>query len=226
MPRGKNHRAARRFIGPEITKSQFRTFFLQSIATASTQFAQLDLVLSNLGDRALDIGENFEFFRVTSIRIAAIVGNQTTNAGGGLYQAVSFVNTPKTDQVAPTSNGLMTQHEYYSHGSAFHKISVVVGRRALLDQPNKWFNTTSTGSVPAATRSVGTVTAMLALSATGTVTSVDQMIVVEGDIEYHTPIDFSDSFHLRIPRLVRAEPTVEKAVSRLKDAVAAAEGDS
>jgi len=223
MPRGKNPRGARRFIGPEITRSQFRTFYLQSISASGTQFAQLDLLLSNLGDRALDIGENFEFFRVTSLRISAVVGNQTTNAGGGLYQAISFVNTPKTDQIAPTSNGLQTQHEYYSHGSAFHKIAIVVGRRALLDQPNKWFNTTSTGSVPAATRSVGTVTAMLALSATGTVTSVDQMIVVEGDIEYHTPIDFSDSFHLRIPRLIRGETAVEKAVLRLRDAVADAE---
>lgn len=223
MPRRNNKRGASS-LDPKITRESFRVITLSAANTTTmNRFTQYNLILPNLGDRGAFIGENFEFFRIVALRVESIVDSApVTNGatGGAIAHAVSFMNTPFGSQTTPTTNGLMSQQEHYHLANGFSKAVINVRRSDLLAEPLKWFNTFSTGSVPASTQSAGVVTGGLftAYSAT-TSPGTTQYILISGIVEFHTPIDSADSLRRRIPRAIRSLPAVQRALDRFDQAV-------
>jgi len=213
---------------PSVVKFSFRTNVSQAWATNGDTYATLNLTAPNLGTRGADLAADFEFFRNVKLHVYSFVdgpvlGTSSATVGGGVYHAISYLNTPQGSFNAPTTKQLHAQHENYVVGNGFHKISLSIDRRDIMAQPFKWFNTYTTGSVPASSQSAGTITYMIGIGPGVTVQSISQTIVVEGVVEAHTPISYGDTFRVRIPLPIRDDPTIVKAVDRLNLAVKTAE---
>ncbi len=224
MPKKNKKSSSVQGVSASITREAFRVVTTSSTRTSTgNTFTQYNLTAPNLGDRGSFISENFEFFRVVSLRVSSILDCApvaTGAAGAALVHAVGFMNTPAGSTTAPTSNALMSQQAHYNIGPAFHRISIRAGRSDLLDEPMKWFNTFTTGSVPASTLSAGTVTGGLFAGFSATeAPGVTQYLIIEGVVEFHTPIDSTDSFRRRVPRAVLSLPAVQRAVDRLDEAI-------
>jgi hypothetical protein len=222
MPRNQ----ARGGVAARIVRTSFRGFTSLNRTATGTSIAQLDLTPGNLGSRAGFECENYEFFRVTDLRVISVmtctVPGSTVAVGGSVSHAISFNNSPVGSQIAPTNFVQMAQAPHYALGGAAHRISFHVGRKELLAEPLKWFNTESTGSVPANQRSVGTITLCMDCSLGASVAAMYQYVILEGTVEYHTPIDPNDSMRFRVPRAIADDPAVAKAAARLKAAVSEA----
>lgn len=206
-------------------RTNFRVSASQARTTSGNSWAQLNLILTALGARAYTIGTGFEWFRITRLRAYSFIAGNNFAAGGGAWHAVSFINTPSGSQTAPTTAAIMQQHAHYSAANMYERATVSVAKKDLLAEPLKWFNTYSTGSVPATMLSAGTVTYQLTMDVSGTVSSTYQQVIIEGTIEFHSPIDPADSLLIRIPRTVVDDPAVVKAVAKVKGVVEEAEAE-
>jgi len=198
-------------------------------ATTGLTQTQVNLTTANLGDRLSTMSENYEFFRVVELEILSsvdtIVPIYATNSvalGGGVLHAISFVNTPSTSRTAANTLEQQAQDDRFEYGPVGQRCYIKVGRRDLLSEPLKWFNTFSTGSPGTETLTAGVVTCSLQLAINQTVTTVTQVVLLRGVAEFHSPIDPADSFRIRVPRAILEAPAVEKAVEKLKAAVKAA----
>ncbi len=212
----------------KIFRMPFRSSFSQARTTTGETYGRLDLSLANLGDRAGLDGETYEWFRVTRLHVYSYVDSPVMSlstggaaAGGSIRHAIAFINSPTASTTAPTTQAQLTQYEHYVTSGPMERIHLRVRRKDLLAEPLKWYNTYNTGSVPANQLSVGQIDYSLAIVNPTTVSSVAQFVIVEGTIEFHTPIASADSM-LRVPRKLLADPLVAKAADRLREAVAEA----
>jgi len=203
----------------KVTRTPFRVEASQARTTSGNSWGQLNLILTSMGARAYTIGTAFEWFRISKLRVYSFIAGNNFAAGGGAWHAVSFINTPSGSQTTPTTAAMMSQHEHYKAGPMYQIVGFTAGKKDLLSEPLQWFNTYSTGSIPATMLSAGVVTYQLTMDVSGTVSSTYQQVVIEGELEFHTPIDPADSFLLRIPSAVRDDPHVVKALTKARDAV-------
>jgi len=211
----------------QVTRMPFRSVFTQSRTTTGESFQRTELSLANLGDRASLIGEGFEFFRVTRLHAYAFVDSPVmatggVSTGGPVRQSLAFINSPASSATAPTTQAQLSQYEHYVSGGGHEKLHLRAGKKDLLAEPMKWYNTFTTGTVPASTLSIGHLIQSLALVAAGTVVQVLQTVVLEGSIEFHSPIATADSL-VRIPPAVAGDPTVAARAAKLREAVQAAQ---
>jgi len=216
---------------PSITRVAFRSVVSQARTTNGDTYATLDLTTANLGARGYDISQDFEFFRIVDLHIYSFidgpnVGTSSATVGGGTYHAISFMNTPAGSFSAPTTKARHAQHENFVADSGWRKIALRVRKQDLMNQPLKWFNAASTGTVPASSQSAGTITYMMGVGPGVTITSISQNVVLEGVMELHTPITYPDSFKVVVPRQVSDEPAVAKALQKLRLAVGEAETET
>ncbi len=213
---------------PNITRCAFRNLVSQARTTNGDTYTTLDLTAANLGARGYDISQDFEFFRIVDLHIYSFIdgpnlGTSSATVGGGSYHAISFMNTPAGSFTAPTTKARHAQHENFVADNGWRRLALRIRRQDLLNQPLKWFNAASTGSIPASSLSAGTITYMMGVGPGVAITSVSQTVVIEGVMELHTPITYPDSFKVLVPRAVSDEPSVAKALQKLRLAVGEAE---
>jgi len=195
-------------------------------ATNGLAFNVINLTTSNLGDRVATMSEVFEFFRIVELEVQSVFDTlvplyaaNSLALGGGALHAISFVNTPSGSRTAATSFEQMAQDQRFEIGNPTHRLRFKVGRADLLAEPMVWFNTFTTGSVPASTLSAGCITSSMSLAVNQTITGVTQLVSLRGVIEFHSEIDPADSFRLHIPRSIQQHPAVASTIDRLKKVV-------
>jgi len=227
MRRGKNR--AGRFGETSITRTLYRAVITQARTTSGETYGETELKLSNLGDRAATIGEGFEFFRLKTLHAYSFVDTQVPGTSvavaGAVNHQLAFINSPTGSTAAPTTPQIMAQWEHYVTSGAMERIKLRVGPRDLLSEPLKWYNTFNTGSIPANQLSAGQIVYALRILVGTTVTSVAQFVVIEGIVEFHTPIDTGSSLTVHVPRQLAEDPAVAKAAEKLRSAVAVARTD-
>jgi len=202
----------------------FRTVITAQRTTSGSTFTALDLTAANLGNRANDVKDDFEFFRIAKLHMyssvdALTVGSTTAALGGVVLHGVAFDNAASPDTGAIASLGVLSQLQHFKVGPAFQQPRLAIPKGDLWrGGPNMWFHTTATGTPNSDTLSAGTAYAYLVAGSTGTFFGISQYVIVEGVIQFHTPVDLSVS-KVRIPRNKLEDPAVSKAVARLKEAL-------
>jgi hypothetical protein len=224
MHRSKPSRGGRQGnAATRVTRTSFANVSDVARTTSGTTFTTINLSPGNLGTRAGFECENYEWFRITSLRVHSVVDTvvpgSTVALGGAVLHGIAFNNSPLPLQNAPTTVAQMCQAPHFDQANAATKASFSVGRRELLSEPYKWFNTETTGTPPTGSNTVGTIIHFLQLTVGATSQNVGVRVWFTGTIEYHTPIDPNDSSRVRVPRSLTADPVVAKAMDRLRDAV-------
>jgi len=199
----------------------YRCLVLYQRTTAGSTISKFDLNLANLGDRALTVGEAYEFFRLESLHAYSVVDTVVPagtgiTSGGSIFHALAFVNSPAGSMTTPTTIALLSQADKFAAAGPCGEPHIRVSRSDLLGEPLVWYNTYNTGSIPANQLSAGTILNQLAVQTLGTVVGVNQTIFIEGIIAFHSPIDTADSLLVRVPRNKLDDAGVSKAVDRLR----------
>ncbi len=217
MPRPKKNRDI-------VVRIPFRTVAAQTRTTSGTSIASLNLTAANLGTRASFESENYEFFRIVSLRVYSLLdmanpGTATAVVGSAAHHAVAFVNSPVGSQVPPATYTDMAQFPRFSLSPPWGEARIRAGRGELLVEPLKWFNTEPTGSVPATMLSAGSIWYLLGTNFSATIGTCDQIVVIEGECEFTSPIAPTNSTLVHIPRGVADDPVVRRAADRLREVV-------
>lgn len=228
MPR--KGRVPRRSSRPssDITRTVFRAYLSQTRTTSGLTIAKLDLLLSALGDRAVDIGSEFEFFRVSQLRAFSFTDalaagpSATQTVGAAVMHGLAFDNGPGTATTAATMILEIAQFKQMRAANGFREAHINVEHKDLF--PNsalKWYQTQSTGSVDATERSAGSITYFLQINPGATLApGVSQHLFLDGVIEFHTPVDFQLSAkRVIVPRSLLDDPMVKRELARLESAV-------
>ncbi len=210
--------------GPYITKMPFRSFNSVLLTESGNTSGKIDLTLANLGERAYDAGQNFEFFRVPRMRVtvftdAFLIGTSTVLVGSGGTICVAFDNSNSADVVTPTSFTNATQFRHCTIQRLQDRRTFYVPKAELFGgTPTKWYNTYTTGSPPAMLGSCGSLLYYTSFtSSTVNINDVYMTILVEGEIEFHTPVDYNLS--LVIPPPLVENPRVVKLRAQLKKVI-------
>jgi len=218
-------------LGPKITKMPFRFLASTTVATAGGSAAKTDLTAANLGGRAQDVKDDFEWFRISKMHIYSLCDIYTASTSAGLYAGltgvhmVAFDNQNSAGVTLPATVDQMIQFRSSEVGQLSEKTHLHLSSDDLFaGGPLKWFSTTTTGSLDASEVSAGTLLRYIIVGTQpGTTLNISQDVVCEGIVEFHTPVDPNVSRMRRgeivIPRSVSDDATVQVARLRLEQAV-------
>ncbi len=207
---------------PRNTKAFFRVFASNTRTTSGTTFTKLNLTPGNLGTRTASLGQCFEFFRISKLRVWSLisannVGTATLVMGSSVDHAIAFDSDVSADVGTPTSLADIQSLRHLEVGNVWQKVEIKVGPRDLYQStPTKWYNVSSTGSPPGAMSSAGTVIYRLGVAGTGTLETVNQIVFIEGEMEFSTPVDPAILYSIRVPDQVAEEPQVKAAKANLE----------
>jgi len=123
--------------------------------TATSTITEYDLVLSNLGARAVAVGSTFEFFRfkkLSAYQYTDIVGPVWDTVTPGVQGHLSadhylvFIESNAALTGTPTTLTQLAQYELFKAGSVFQRLRIQVPVDTLRANNLKWYNTASTGA--------------------------------------------------------------------------------
>jgi len=210
-----------------IVRDKFRNYLSITRTSAGNTITPTSLFLGNLGERAVSIGESFEFFRLTSLKVRGYitngnVGTATASTGGAAELMIAFNNSPTAAQTAPTTVAQLTQMQHFASCGVYGQCGFSVGANELSQVPFKWFQTYGTGSVDSTELSAGNLVYRLSCDVTSSPVTIYGVVVIEGTIEYMSEIDPTLSLTVRIPPVLRDDPAVDKALTKLRSALSTA----
>jgi len=226
--------ASRSLLGPKITKMPFRFLVSTTIATAGGSAAKTDLTATNLGGRAQDVKDDFEWFRISRMHIYSLVDFASSSTSAGLFAGVTgvhmvaFDNQCSSGVTLPATVDQMIQFRSSEVATFYEKSHLHLSPTDLFaGGPLKWFTTTATGSFDASEASAGTVLRYIIMGTQpGTTLNISQDVICEGIVEFHTPVDPNVSRARRgeliIPRNIADDASVQVAKLRLEQAVSKA----
>ncbi len=175
-----------------VVDCPFRFISTLSGATLSTQFMETDLVLANLGARAVAVGSAFEWFRFKSLSAYGYTtyGSGTVTVAGSAREgaltgshAISWVDSNAALTGIATSLVQMAQYEKFRTGNFYHKLILRMSRSELAGMPYKWFSTSSSGAASDET-SPGLFVQSIAIDNTIDSDPPKQVLVVEGVLQF------------------------------------------
>jgi len=195
-----------------ITKFTGRAYATLSYSTASDALtiSEVNLLATNLGDRAAAMADMFMYWRMVKLRIKAFVktGRYVLTAATSNAQSlaethslgIAFVPISNADYTAPTTISQMIDFPEFKFSSGRNPVSLHVGRNGLIgSMMTKWLSTNNT--VDGVLQSAGTATFFLVspIGDTAANASIAQ-IMYEFDLEFKTPTDTAT-----LPSLFRKE---------------------
>jgi len=210
MPQRKSssHRAQRSSkvkanVSDVVVTLPFRNCITQSgassgfVATAYT----LTQAAGFLGTRASQIMKNFEFFRLSSLRITvmqdsigASTGPTGANSVPGYASFLAFDPAPAADTTAPTTLLLLSQLPEFAMDNGHSMARLSLGPGDLYGAtPVKWYHTTTTGSPNASDLSAGCVYTGVDLDLAPTAGNASIYLLLEGVLQLKAPVDSSDA---------------------------------
>jgi hypothetical protein len=146
--------------------------------------------------------KNFEFFRLSALKITAMqdaIGD-TYNSGAGQQQVngwstfIAFDPAPVADTTAPSTLALLSQLPEFAMGNGMNKAVISLGPQDLyLATPVKWYHTATTGSPNASDLSAGALYVGLDLDLAVGAGTADVFVQIEGVLELKAPVDSSDA---------------------------------
>jgi len=136
-----------------VVSMPFRTAFSAAFSDiAGVTITEVDLLLANLGARAVAAGSAFEYFRFSKLRAyqyttVVNAGRNATDTHGILTgrHALAFVPSSVSTTGAPTTLTQMGQYEKFQIGHCYEKLHINVARDQIADVPFKWYSTAGTG---------------------------------------------------------------------------------
>jgi hypothetical protein len=170
----------------------FRIYYANTVTnSASAQFSEQNLQVSNMGARVVDLAEGYSEFRILHLDIESLVNchidsGQITPSEAQSTHAVAFTATNIVDFTNIGSFATMVDLPFFNYGNNYHKISLHIGASGLYQTtPSKWYNVSTTTS----NFSAGAITLMVQNDIVNATLSTTQRCVVSGMIEFRNPID-------------------------------------
>jgi len=138
----------------------FRVLLTASVSesAATTIVTEYDMLLSNLGARAVAIGSAFEFFRFKRLSSkqfftetapvfdADATGGTGTQGQTNVEQACAFIESNAALTGTATTLDQMAQYERFDIGGPYEKLRLSIPLKVLRANALKWYNTSSTGA--------------------------------------------------------------------------------
>jgi len=182
----------------EIVRYPFRCSSYEEVSSIGTNVLIYDLLLSNLGPRAVDAGVTFENFRISELDIRQVCsvtgvtsaqfdssGALTGVVASGGVQYLAFSNEPQGFSGVPTSV-TVDDLPVLDMGSLSSKLRLRIPRKGLYEQTGvKWYKTTGTGTPPTIDKSAGLVTTLVQLDMGVT---INVLLVISGMLELCQPV--------------------------------------
>jgi len=201
--RSKRNSKVKSNVSDVVVTLPFRNCITQ--AGASSGFVATAYTLTQaagfLGTRASQIMKNFEFFRVSSLRvtvmqdsIGAVVGPTGANSVPGFASFLAFDPAPAADTTAPTTLLLLSQLPEFAMDNGHSMARISLGPSDLYGAtPVKWYHTTTTGSPNASDLSAGCVYTATDLDIAPTSGNANIYLLLEGVLQLKAPVDSSDA---------------------------------
>jgi len=186
MPKGTGRKGGM----DRVVQVPFRQLSSQAFPSSSAiNIAELDLVLSNLGARAVAIGSAFEWFRFKKLGAYSYTdfcgltydGSGKVGLVNGTH-SIAWVDSDAAATGTPTTLLQMSQYEKFKGGNVREKLRLSVTRSELKAVPYVWYSTTSTGA-PSNATSPG-LFVFGAQTTTSTNAAGVQVFVIEGVLEF------------------------------------------
>jgi len=179
-----------------VTKVPFRHIVLTSGTSGSTTALvyEVSLNVASLGDRIIDLGDTFAYFRISSLRVTAhvnpLIASSTTTSTSpdDVNHAVGFIPLPPGNYTAPTALAQCVDFPEFRVASGRKSVSFSVGPSGLYHTtPTKWYACGTQGSAEFIT--AGTITGLIQNTIATAVTQYQQVLVISGVAEFKEPID-------------------------------------
>jgi hypothetical protein len=202
--------------GDRIVRIPFRTqVFVTADANSTTaKVTETPLLIANLGDRIIDAGDIYTYWRVVKLRCFLTTGLVGTSGLSSpslgdifvSYNAVAFTPGDASNYTAPTNLNQILDFPVYSFGNSLQKVGWTIGPANLYQSnPVKWFNTATQGSAPF--QSPGTITTVVANTIAQATFQMQVVNTIEGVCEFKEPIDTGliplDKLKRRVDREVK-----------------------
>jgi len=170
-------------------------FILSATAGAVTPVvSRQSLNIASLGDRIVDIGDTFTYFRVSRLHVYASCSVATAGVtfGGNeatAYVALGFTPNYSGNFTAPTTLSQVIDFPEFQYTNGYGRAVINVGPSGLYNSsPLKWYQCGTTSTDPAFT-SAGTLVIITANSSALASYNSMATVIVEGIIEFKDPID-------------------------------------
>jgi len=197
-----------------------------SVSAGVITITETNLVIANLGDRIVNIGDTFLYWRMVAMRYyqdlqpgAVTVGSgPQTQVAESIVHGAAFIPMSNANYAAPTLAVQLCDFPEYQQQSGLRKVRISTGKSGLIgSMMTKWLtvNTTSDSDK----QSAGTLTTWSITSIAQSAASVTRG-VLEFAIEFKEPIDTAliPSSNRRVERKF-GEHLVSNRVTQISDGV-------
>jgi len=188
-----NQGISRMFNSTTIIPARILISNTNPVSTTAT-IAELNLTIANMGDRIIDAGDIFSFFRVRKLHAYSfcnLVRDYVAEAGstnGDPWHAVAFMPQPNTTFTAPTALTQLLDFPEFKYGNRYQKLNIKVGPAGLYQTtPTHWYETGTQGSTQF--NSAGTVISYCASSENSANKVSLASVIIEIEVEFKEPID-------------------------------------
>jgi len=154
--------------------------------------AELNLSVANLGDRIIDVGDTFSFFRIRKLHAYSfcnsVVTHDTVTENGDPWFGLAFTPQPNTTFTAPTTLGAILDFPEFVYGNRYQKAHIRVGPEGLYKTtPTHWYECGTQGSTQL--NSAGTIISYGANPVNSASSSSLVSTIIEAEVEFKEPID-------------------------------------
>jgi hypothetical protein len=162
-----------------------------AVSTTALSVAELNLSIANCGNRIIDAGDIFAYFRIRKLHVYSFaypLGTDTSSAAFSCFHSIAFTPLPNTSYTAPTTIAQMVDFPEFAYGTNRQRLSFSVGPEGLYQTtPTHWYECGTQGS--SQFLSAGTITLSVnnTISASGTTSGASA--VIEAEFEFKEPID-------------------------------------
>jgi len=178
--------------------------FAQGTSGSAVNTGYIDLSIAGMTGRITELAKEFELFRIVRLHAYSTMSNagvslydpNVGNKSTGVVHAVAFTTASFSDTTSVGGTfASLAQLPYFQCSSGERAASVRVNRSVLLTKPLKWFRTTSRNSAPYDELSQGTCYFSTDMDSS-LATSVYQFCVVEGTVEFSSPVEVAQQISL------------------------------
>lgn len=176
----------------------FREVFSVARKTAAGyEVTELDLAIAGFASttRIRTMAALYEYFRLANLNVEVVSDCNGTWAGVAVSSAcafshaIAFIPSALPDYSAPTQYSDLMQFPDAQMGHVSRVLRLKLARKQLeASTPVKWYHTSTTGSVPAADSSPGTLTLMTYTAWVQSAQLANHFVIVSGVAEFKAPL--------------------------------------
>jgi len=201
MPRQKNSGRKTRGVRQHMIRenrtvpAEGRVYYSTSVSqvVGTLTITEINLTVSQLGDRLLNIADTYAYWRLVGLRVDQILqagySGLSTPTSDHYIHGVTFIPQASGNYTAPTTLAQLVDFPEFSQGNGLQTVRISVGRQGLINsQPSKWLSTGTAGDTQILSAGVVTLFSACGSPADTTANGILRT-VISFSVEFKGPID-------------------------------------